>query len=331
MLQLLQAVAGRPWAIRSDLAIHVQGLLTRSGLAGLRHLASLKDTAHEADQRGPRGPRIEACDFCDDDAPQAARGPARAAAGRAVVGIVTIYGTLTQRGDVVNSVQTRSTDQVAAEVQAMALDGQLDAIVLDVDSPGGEVYGVPEAWAAISAAAKLKPIVAAANSQAASAALYLASAATEIYVTPSGEVGSVGVYALHVNAAKALQDAGEEWEFVVADDSPFKVESAPTGPLSDDARGQIKKSVNRYMETFVRDLATGRGVSAKHAREQFGGGRMLGPQEAVAARLADRVGTLQEAIRRAAALGAEQRDARKATGRPPAASGAGTAGLLGTL
>lgn len=290
MQSLINIVSGRPWAIRAETAARVRGLIAQGGLAGLRHLAELKQDVHALD---------------GDGRPRAGRRASSTHGG--VVAVVPIIGTLTQRGDVINSMSTRSTEAIADEVRAAAAEPRVDALVLEVDSGGGEVFGVPEAWQAIHEASKVKPVVAVANSQAASAALYLASAASEFWITPSGEAGSVGVYALHVDSSKAIEDAGEKWTFIVADDSPHKVEGAPSEPLSDDARAQMQKSVNRYMGMFVRDVAKGRGVTERAVLSRFGGGRMLGPQEAVAARMADRVGTLDEAIRRAGQLGRERR------------------------
>lgn len=297
MQSLIHIVSGRPWAIRAELAAHVRGLIAREGIAGLRHLAELKHEVH-------------ACDG-EDGRPRAAR-RGGSAAQPGTVAVIPIIGTLTQRGDVINSMQTRSTDDIAAEARQAAAEPKIDAIVLEIDSPGGEVFGVPEAWTAIREAAKVKPVVAVASSQAASAALYLASAASEFYITPSGEAGSVGVYALHIDASKAIEDSGEKWEFIVADNSPHKVEGAPSEPLSDDARAEMKKTVNHYMAMFVRDVAKGRRVTEKAVLSRFGGGRMLRPQEAVDARMADGIGTLEQAIRRAGQLGRESRSAASA-------------------
>ena len=327
MLSVFHRIAGRPWAIRSEIAAHVRALLQAGGgkgpelgLAELRQFARLKGAVHAFDEGR------------DEDRPLSRRG-GRVALAASSVAVIPIIGTLTQRGDVIDSVETRSTSDVADEVAAAAAEPKVDAIVLEVDSPGGEVYGVPEAFAVIQAARKMKPVVAHANSVAASAGFYLAAAADELWVTPSGEVGSVGVYALHINAAKALEDMGEEWEFVEADDSPYKTEGAPTGPLTEEARGQIKKAVNRYMAMFVRDLAKGRGVTIHHVQQKFGKGRMLGPQEAVEVKMADQVGTLGQAIRRAAELGVERRKkepaARASSGAPAAVAGPVEAPNLG--
>lgn len=292
MLSLIHAVAGRPWAIRSEIALHVRGLLAMDGIAGLRHLASLKEEVHQFD---------------------ASPGRQRGAGTMGTVAVIPVIGTLTQRVQAIGSEgETRSTAEVAASVRAAAMEPSIDAILMEIDSPGGEVFGVPEAWASIRESAKAKPVIAHANSVAASAALYLASAASEFWVTPSGMVGSVGVYSLHVDMSKALEQMGEAWDFIVASQSPYKIEGNPAGPLTGEARAQAQREVDRYMGDFVRDLARGRNVSEKRVLSDFGGGRMLSPAEAVAVGMADKIGTFNQAIGRAAQLAQPGRSAARA-------------------
>jgi signal peptide peptidase SppA len=285
-LNLLMALSGRPWAIRAEVAAHVRGLIAKEGIGALRELAGLKAQVHAASVEARRG-----------------RGTVVASS----VAVIPLIGTLTQRGDIINSEATRSTAEIADEVTAMVAEPKVGSIVLEVDSPGGEVFGVPEAFASIREAAKSKPVIAAVNSVAASAAYYLASAATELWLTPSGEVGSVGVFALHVDASRSIEELGERWEFIEAGESPFKTEQAPDRPLSDDARGALQETVDRYMGFFLRDVARGRGVPIESVRRDFGRGRMVGPEAAKAARMVDQIGTLEQAIRRAGQLGREKR------------------------
>jgi signal peptide peptidase SppA len=283
MLNLIELIAGRPWAVRAELAAHVHGLLAREGIAGLRHLAGLKQEIH-----------------AHDGAQAAARGRGRSR-DVSTVAVITAIGTLTQRREIIGSDSTRSTADIVAGLQEAVADPKVDAAVLEVDSGGGEVFGVPEAWQAIREAAKAKPVVASVNSVAGSAAYYLASAADEVWVTPSGMVGSVGVYALHIDASKALEDMGESWEFIVAKDSPFKVEGNPAGPLTAEAREALQADIDRYMAMFIRDLARGRSVSRDTVRQQFGGGRMKGPEDARAVGMVDQMSQLGQERREGAA------------------------------
>lgn len=291
MLTLIQAIAGRPWAIRPEIVTHVRGLIAREGIAGLRHLAALKADVHGFDAAAGL---------------RAARGPSTVS----TVAVVPVIGTLTQRPGMVASAETRSTVQVAAEIRSAVEDQAVDAVLMEIDSPGGEVYGVPEAWASIRESATVKPVVAFANSIAASAAYYLGSAADEFWATPSGQVGSVGVYALHVDMSKALSDLGEAWDFIIATDSPFKVEGNPAGPLTGEARAYLQRDIDRYMGMFVRDLARGRETSEARVKTRFGGGRMVNPSDAMGAGMIDRVGTFDQAVRRAGELGRERREGK---------------------
>jgi capsid assembly protease len=215
------------------------------------------------------------------------------------VAVLPLYGIISPR---VHDVQDVSAPGgVAAEAFAeafrqLAADPQVTGIVLDVDSPGGNVLGVPEAVAAIRDANGAKPVWAIANHQAASAAYWLASATDRIVVTPSGEVGSIGVYSYHEDVSKALEMQGVKPTLIKA--GPNKAEGLSAFPLGDEATAYIQSRVDDYHAMFVRDVAKGRGVSRETVRESFGGGRMIGAQDAVRLGMADEIGTLENTIRR---------------------------------
>jgi signal peptide peptidase SppA len=178
---------------------------------------------------------------------------------------------------------------------AMA-DAEVGAVVLDVDSPGGVVDFIPETAAIIRAAKGKKPITAVANTLAASAAYWLASQADELSVTPSGEAGSIGVYAAHRDISGQLELAGIKNTLIHA--GKYKIEGNPWEPLSDEAREHIQGDVDAFYDMFTADVAKGRGVKQKSVEEGYGEGRVLNAREAVKTGLADRVETLGEAVAR---------------------------------
>ena len=195
-----------------------------------------------------------------------------------------------------------STERFSAQLREALADPAVSRIVIDVDSPGGTVDGVPELAAEIRVAREKKPITAVANAEAASAAYWLASQASEIVVTPSGEVGSIGVWVLHVDRSAALDAAGIKPTFIFA--GKHKVEGNPLEPLAEEARAYFQGRVDDYYGMFVRDVAKGRKASVGDVREKFGQGRMVGADDAVKAGMADSVGTIEDAVvrqRRAAA------------------------------
>ena len=91
-------------------------------------------------------------------------------------------------------------------------------VIMDVDSSGGEVGGLFDLVEQIGAikAASRKPLWAVANEGALSAAYAIASTADRLYVTQTGEVGSIGVVAVHVDESGADAKAGLAWTFVFA-------------------------------------------------------------------------------------------------------------------
>jgi signal peptide peptidase SppA len=181
-----------------------------------------------------------------------------------------------------------------ADMRAAVGDPETRAIVIDIDSPGGLVDLVPEAAAEVRDMRDNggKPIVAVANTVAGSAAYWLASQAHEIVVTPSGEVGSVGVFTVHRDLSEAFAREGVKHTLVKAGNR--KLDGNPYEGLSDDAQSSLQEDVNDHYAMFVRDVAAGRGVDVpKLDGQAFGGGRSyLG--------LADRVATLGDTVKRMA-------------------------------
>jgi signal peptide peptidase SppA len=211
------------------------------------------------------------------------------------VAVIPIVGAITQRGSWFGP---GAEDYQQAIKQAVG-DSQVSALALEIDSPGGEVYGVQELGATISEAKASKPVVAVANAQMASASYWLGSQATELWVTPSGEVGSVGVIAVHEDWSRALDQEGVTVSLITAGEG--KGEGNPFQPLDEESRSSLEAAVGRYYTAFVADVAKGRMVSRDVVRSEWKA-LMYGAKEAVANKMADAVGTRDEAIMRAASL-----------------------------
>lgn len=214
------------------------------------------------------------------------------------IAVLPIVGVIAHRAAMVEDIsgpRGTGTDALTQQLRAALADPDVSAIVFDVDSPGGGVYGVAELAAEIRAARGKKPMVAVANAMAGSAAYWLAAQADELVVTPSGTVGSIGVYSMHQDLSKMLEQKGVATSFIHA--GRHKVEGNPFEPLSDEARTKVQADVDTYYAAFVDAVARGRGVSRAVARgEAFGEGRMLLADDAVANGLADRVATLDEVL-----------------------------------
>lgn len=275
MTYILQAIYESVWAILPDKLAAIIAVAQRHA-AGEKLPAAEVATIAAAGQRG---------------------NPAQ----RGAVAVLPVYGTIIPRGDaLVESSGAMSTTRIAANLRAALADPAVGAIVLDVSSPGGAVQGVEELAGEIYAARGQKPLVAVANHLAASAAYWIATAADEVMVAPSGEVGSIGVFAAHQDFSRALEKDGVTVNLISA--GKYKTEANPYTPLTEEARAAIQARVDDYYGAFVKAVARGRGVSVADVRGGFGEGRVVGADEALRLGMADRVGTLEDGIARAARL-----------------------------
>jgi capsid assembly protease len=186
---------------------------------------------------------------------------------------------------------------ISDAVEDAAADPSVKRIVLAVDSPGGEVTGLPETAAVIARAAKVKPVSAHVDGTAASAAYWLASQSSDITLSPSSEVGSVGVRMMHADISKMMDDAGIKITELHA--GKFKTEWTPFAPLSDDAKAHMQERLNNAHTDFIRAVAEGRGAraSAGIRKARYGEGRMFTAQEAMGHGLADKVLSSREFYR----------------------------------
>jgi signal peptide peptidase SppA len=198
---------------------------------------------------------------------------------------VGIFGVLGQNDWFADS----DYSAIRASVRRALADPSVKTVDLVIDSPGGSVLGLPETADVIHAANRVKPVRAFVTGIAASAAYWLASQASTIRLTPSGEVGSVGVLDLHADISGALEKAGVKLTAVTA--GPHKTERAPFTPLSDDARAHMQEHVTAWYGDFLSAIRRGRGARVSPAGN-YGGGRMLSSREALSAGMVDFVSSL---------------------------------------
>lgn len=215
------------------------------------------------------------------------------------IAILGVYDTLAPRMNMMDDMSGgTSLTQLSMAFRAALADPGIKAIVFDHNSPGGTVAGTGELAAEILQSRGTKPIIAQVNDLSASAAYWLASAADEIVVRPGAEAGALGVYRVHEDVSKMLEQRGIKPTIVKSDGSPFKVEAANIAPLNDDARAHIQERVNQQFDRMVRAIAEGRGTTLTQVRDRFGQGRVYGAEELVARGMADRIGTMEDTLER---------------------------------
>lgn len=230
------------------------------------------------------------------------------------IAVLPLYGVIAQRMDMMMSVcGGTSTEAFADEFDAAMNDTSVSAIVIDTDSPGGNVQGTPELAKRIFAArGKGKKLVAVANSQMCSAAYWIASACDEIVASPSADVGSIGVFCVHLDESAANEAAGLKYTIIKYGD--HKAEGNPFEPLSQETEDYLQSQVDEMGADFIAACAKHRAVSTAKVKSDFGQGRTMTAKQALAAGLIDRIATLEDTLTRLGAKGVG------ANGRPRAAA-----------
>lgn len=216
------------------------------------------------------------------------------------VGIIPIVGSLVNRGAWIGaSSGLVSYEGVSALLRDAAADPEIRAVVLDIDSPGGEATGMFTLAEQIRQLSANKPVIAFVNDMAASAAYGLASAATEIIVSPTSMVGSIGVVLTHLDRSAEMERKGVKATLIYA--GAHKVDGNPYGPLPAAVEADLQAEVSKIYDQFVGLVARGRpalsltDIRATEARTFIG-------QDAIDRGLADRIAALDEVL---AALSSE--------------------------
>jgi signal peptide peptidase SppA len=188
-------------------------------------------------------------------------------------------------------------NDLAADLEDALAKADVHAIALVFDSPGGEVSGAFELAERIYAARGHKPIVAVADGMAASAAYLAASAADEVVVSATSYVGSIGVVMRHVDFSRALANDGITVSHIFAGE--HKIDGNPYQPLPDAVRNALQADIEGLYQMFVQAVAKHRGLDEQAVRDTRAG--VYRGVAAVAARLADRIGTVDAVVAELAA------------------------------
>jgi signal peptide peptidase SppA len=158
-----------------------------------------------------------------------------------------------------------SYESIRAQFQSALSDPNITGIVLDVDSPGGEVSGCFDLVDEIYNARGIKPIYAVVNEAAYSAAYALASAAEKIYLPRTGSAGSIGVIMEHMDQSKYDENIGVKYTPIYA--GARKNDCDPHTALSPEAAQMVQGIINSHYELFVKTIARNRGMSPQAVRD----------------------------------------------------------------
>lgn len=223
------------------------------------------------------------------------------------IAMIGVYGPLVpRRGNVQMCSRMTSYESLAAQIDAAVADPGVYHIVLDIDSPGGAATGCFEVADKIRAANAIKPVTAIVNFAAFSGGYLIACAAGEIVVSQSSGVGSIGVIAQHFDVSKMDEAIGVKVTAVYR--GAHKNDLSPHEPLTDSSLATLNTMIDRTYDQFTSYVAKNRDIPEQAVRDTEAG--LYYGQDAIAAGLADRLETPQEAVNRIATEAAALRTAK---------------------
>lgn len=181
-------------------------------------------------------------------------------------------------------------EELARDVTVAVEDPNVRAIVLDVDSPGGEISGLADCAALIASYRGRKPITAHVGGSGTSAAYWLASAAESVVASETAILGSIGVVVTYYDFSKLEKALGIKRIELVSSQSPRKRVDIRTA----EGQAEVVAVLDALADVFIRDVASYRGVSPDTVQTEFGQGGVFVGSAAVDAGLADSVATLEQ-------------------------------------
>ncbi|QKJ68035.1 S49 family peptidase [Deefgea piscis] len=209
------------------------------------------------------------------------------------VAIIPVMGPLLQRGGWMDALcGMTSYDRVAALVDSAMRDRDVNAVLLEVDSPGGSVAGLFTLTARLKAMGEQKPIWTYANEGAFSAAYAIAGATQKIYLPSTAMVGSIGVIAMHVDQSQRDKAQGLSYTPIFAGDK--KAAGNSHSPLDDATRADMQREVGRLYGMFVDHVAEGRQLDRQAVIDTQAG--LLNADDAVTGRFADGIASIEETV-----------------------------------
>jgi protease-4 len=207
------------------------------------------------------------------------------------VAVLPLIGTMSRYGGFCS----HGSEEVASWIAEANATENITSIVLEINSGGGDVDGT-ELLGQIVKQSK-KPVVAYVAGMAASAAYWVASQCSEIIMESgtTSEVGSIGVLSMHVDSSKAYEAAGHKVTILRSDGSEDKALYNSVEGLTPEIVASVKADLNSIRSTFIKTVKTGRpGID-----NSVFSGKMYWGNDAIKLGMADKIGFLGDAVKRA--------------------------------
>lgn len=209
------------------------------------------------------------------------------------VGVLNLSGPIFPKANLMTEMSgATSLDQFRSEFREAMNDGAIKSVLLHFDSPGGLSDHVEETAMEIREARDTKPIYAIADTAMCSAAYYLGSQASQVFATPSAQVGSIGVYTVHKDDSVQKELSGVKETVIKA--GRFK--ASMVTPLSEDTHGHLQELVNATNDRFMRNVALGRNTTVEDVQENYGEGGIVTVEKAFNNGMIDGIRTYDQVL-----------------------------------
>jgi len=214
--------------------------------------------------------------------------------GRNELSISSGIGLVEVKGLIIDPLET------VKQLHDFGKDDKVKSVVVRIDSPGGVVGPSQEIWSAVKRLKEKKPVVVSMGSVAASGGYYIAVPATLIYANPGTITGSIGVLMKFSNLEGLMDKVGMK-SFTLKT-GKFKDVGSPSRSMSLEEKEMLQSVIESTHSQFVSAVAEGRRLPETKVRE-IADGRIFSGEQALANKLIDRLGTLQDAVEEAGRLG----------------------------
>lgn len=209
------------------------------------------------------------------------------------IAVIPVMGTMVQRADSLDAMSGLTSYSSINRLMSSAVDDpDVRGILLEFDTPGGEVNGLFDFADEIKAISKVKPVWGISNEAAYSAGYAMACACDKLYMPRTAGVGSIGVVAMHVDQSK--RDSAQGYSFTPIFAGAKKIDGNSHAPLSDTAMSDLQNRVDQLYGMFVQTVAKNRGIDEKAVRDTEAG--LLFAEEAVSKGYVDGIATLAQTI-----------------------------------
>jgi capsid assembly protease len=210
------------------------------------------------------------------------------------VAVLPVFGVIFKRANLLSNYSGGTSTQLLHRNLQQALDDPaVKGVVLQIDSPGGSIDGIPELSDFIFESRGRKPIITYVDGRMCSGAVWIGTSADKVYGYMSGAVGGIGVAATHYDLSKRDEQAGIKRTEIYA--GRYKRMGRDTKPLSTEGREYLQSLVDYHYGLFVGAVARNLGVSIDRALAMADGKVFIG-QQAVSAGLLNGLASFDDAL-----------------------------------